>query len=533
VGNNSGTLQFFIGNVVPGRQSMTICYTNGDSVRYASLSVNGNQGIPLTFPSTGSFQTVGSIQTNVVLNTGCNTLEFSNPIVGSWAPDFDRIQFNCPACTLPPTPITCTPQSFPGSIAGSDPTQTGRPVRNGVPQTCPPSTVCQIFDTTPLHYDAYTFTNTTGSTQCVTIDTNTPCTGNNVIFTAAYLGTFNPANICTNWIGDSGSSTVPEQAFHVQVPAGQTLIVVVSEVTAGGGCPSYTVTITANCQSPSPTPTPTAAAVLGNVSTRSLVQTGDNVMIGGFIVQGTQPKRVILRAIGPELNQYGLPNAMANPTLELHNANGALIASNDNWQTTIIGGIITSNQVQDIQNSGHAPRDARESAIIADLPPGNYTGIVRGVNNTMGVALVEAYDLNPNVDSILANLSTRASVQTGDNIMIGGFIVQGNQPKRVILRAIGPELSQYGVPNPMANPTLELHDGPGALIASNNDWQQTIIGGIITQNQVQDIQNSGHAPTDARESAIIATLLPGNYTAIMRGVDNTTGVALVEVYDLH
>jgi len=272
---------------------------------------------------------------------------------------------------------------------------------------------------------------------------------------------------------------------------------------------------------------------LANLSTRAFVQTSDNVMIGGFIVQGTQPKRVILRAIGPELNQYGLPNAMANPTLELHNANGALIASNDNWQTTIIGGIITSNQVQDIQNSGHAPRDARESAIIADLPPGNYTGIVRGVNNTMGVALVEAYDLNPNVDSILANLSTRASVQTGDNIMIGGFIVQGNQPKRVILRAIGPELSQYGVPNPMANPTLELHDGPGALIASNNDWQQTIIGGIITQNQVQDIQNSGHAPTDARESAIIATLLPGNYTAIMRGVDNTTGVALVEVYDLH
>ena len=124
------------------------------------------------------------------------------------------------------------------------------------------------------------------------------------------------------------------------------------------------------------------------------MQTGDNVMIGGFIVQGTQPKRVIIRAIGPELTQYGVPDALADPTLELHDANGALIASNDNWRTTIIGGVITSDQVRDIRNSGYAPEDGRESAIIADLPPGNYTAIVRGVNNTTGVALVEVYDLD-------------------------------------------------------------------------------------------------------------------------------------------
>ena len=124
------------------------------------------------------------------------------------------------------------------------------------------------------------------------------------------------------------------------------------------------------------------------------MQTGDNVMIGGFIVQGTEPKRVIVRAIGPELTQYGVPNALANPTLELHDGTGALIASNDNWVTTIIGGIITANQVRDIQASGYAPSDRRESAIIADLPPGNYTAIVRGVNNTTGVALVEVYDLD-------------------------------------------------------------------------------------------------------------------------------------------
>ena len=375
VGSNSGTLTFnAVGVVAPGNHTVTICYLNGDATRYALLSVNGGPGMPVSFPSTGSFQTVGSIQKTVTLNTGCNTLEFYNPIVGDWAPDFDRISFNCPTC---------------------------------------------------------------------------------------------------------------------------------------------------------------AAATLGNLSTRSFVQTGDNVMIGGFVVQGGGTKRVIIRAIGPELTQYGVPNAMGNPTLELHNSNGTLIASNDDWQHTIIGGIITSDQVQEIQFTGLAPGDPNESAIVANLPPGNYTAIVRGVNNTTGVALVEVYDLDPFSASFLSNISTRSFVQTGDNVMIGGFIVEGPQSRNVIIRAIGPELSQYGVPNPLADPTLELHNASGALIAFNDNWQTTIIGGIITQDQVQDIQNSGHAPADARESAIIANLPPGNYTAIVRGVNSTTGVALVEVYDLH
>ena len=277
----------------------------------------------------------------------------------------------------------------------------------------------------------------------------------------------------------------------------------------------------------------TSHTSLGNISTRSFVQTGEHVMIGGFIVQGSGPKRVIIRAIGPELTQYGITNALANPILELHNGTGALIATNDNWQTTILGGIITSNQVSDIQNSGHAPTAASESAIIANLQPGNYTAILSGVNSTTGVALVEVYDLAPAASSSLGNVSTRSLVLTDSNVMIGGFIVQGSGPKRVIIRAIGPELTQFGVPNPLANPTLELHNGGGALIASNDNWQTTVIGGIITSSQVSDIQNSGHAPTVASESAIIATLQPGNYTAILRGVSNTTGVALVEVYDLH
>jgi hypothetical protein len=272
---------------------------------------------------------------------------------------------------------------------------------------------------------------------------------------------------------------------------------------------------------------------LGNISTRSFVQTGQNVMIGGFIVQGTGAKRVIIRAIGPELTQHGITNALANPTLELHNGSGALIARNDNWQTTILGGIITSSQVSDIQNSGHVPTAPSESAIIANLPPGNYTAIVRGVNNTTGVALVEVYDLSAGASSSLGNVSTRSFVQTGQNVMIGGFIVQGTGAKRVIIRAIGPELTQHGITGALANPTLELHNGSGALIARNDNWQTTVLGGIITSNQVTDIQNSGHVPTAPSESAIVANLPPGNYTAIVRGVNNTTGVALVEVYDLN
>ena len=280
------------------------------------------------------------------------------------------------------------------------------------------------------------------------------------------------------------------------------------------------------------TTSPITTSWLSNISTRALVQTGDNVMIGGFIVQGTQSKRVIIRALGPELTPFGVTDPLADPTLELHDVTGALIASNDNWIRTIIGGIITSDQVADIRDSGYAPADPRESAIIADLPPGNYTAIVRGVNATTGVALVEADDLTIGINSILENISTRASVQTGDNVMIGGFIVGGTQSKRVIVRAIGPSLTQYGVPNALADPTLELHDSTGALIASNDNWVTTIIGGIITDNQVRDILNSGLAPGQRAESAIIATLPPGNYTAIVRGVNDTTGVALVEVYDI-
>ena len=253
------------------------------------------------------------------------------------------------------------------------------------------------------------------------------------------------------------------------------------------------------------------------------------MLIAGFIVQGSAPKRVILRAIGPSLTQIGVPNALANPRLELHDTTNT-IGTNDDWQTTQIGGVITSNQVAEIQNSGIAPTDPAESAIIATLSPGSYTAIVQGVNSGTGVGIVEVYDLDAAASSLLVNISTRGFVQTGDSVMIGGFILI-TQPTRVIIRAIGPSLTQAGVPDALANPQLELHDAT-SLIGQNDDWQTTQIGGIITSSQVTEIQNSLLAPTNSAESAIIATLQPGAYTAIVRGVDNTTGNGLVEVYSL-
>jgi len=473
VGNNSGTLQFNHVSVnVTRSYVVTIWYTNGAGTRYALLSVNGSAGTPVRFPSTGSFQTVGAVQRTITLNAGNNnTLLFYNPIVGNWAPDFDRIVVNC---GVPPSANLRPQDLFSWRSPGN---------RN--------------LTSNGSRY----FSIDSGNTNIVGFNQTPP-------------GDF----------GDWLSEPCPQHHPFVQ---------------NAFGCPDQFSDISAtspegiNLDVIGYDLVNTTTPYLANLSTRAFVQTSDNVMIGGFMVQGTQPKRVILRAIGPELSQHGVPNAMADPILELHDANGAPIASNNNWQTTIIGGIITSDQVQEIQNSGHAPGDPNESAIMADLPPGNYTAIVRGVSNTTGVALVEVYDLSPSLDPILANISTRSFVQTGDDVMIGGFIVQGTQPKNVIIRAVGPELSQYGVPNPLADPTLELHNGTGGLIASNDNWQHTIIGGIITQDQVQNIENSGHAPGDASESAIIANLPPGNYTAIVRGVNNTTGVALVEVYDLH
>jgi hypothetical protein len=278
---------------------------------------------------------------------------------------------------------------------------------------------------------------------------------------------------------------------------------------------------------PTPTSTPTPAAQALNLSTRMLVQTDDNVGIGGFIITGSDPKRVLVRGIGPSLANSGVPNALADPTLELRDARGQLIASSDDWCTppsapTTPTGPIPENCDQIIA-TGLAPTDDLESVILITLNPGAYTAILSGKNNTSGVALVEVYDLNSaTTDSKVANISTRAFVETDSNGVIAGFILGGNGgDDSVVLRGIGPSLP---VSNALANPTLELHNSNGALVIANNDWQDDPAQATI-------ISAAGLAPTNNLESGIAATLAPGFYTALLAGQNNTTGVGLVEVYD--
>jgi hypothetical protein len=243
------------------------------------------------------------------------------------------------------------------------------------------------------------------------------------------------------------------------------------------------------------------------------VQGGDNVGIGGFILTGTAPKRVILRAVGPSLTVSG---ALADPVMELHGPTGFTTIMNDNWRDT---------QEAEIIATGLAPTSNLESAIVVTLNPGPYTAIVLGKNNTSGVALVEAYDLNQAAVSKLGNISTRASVSTGSNIVIVGFILGGGAGMdNVILRGIGPSLSGASVPNALANPILELRDSNGTLIRSDDNWQDD-------PAQAALVTAAGLAPTNTLESAIAETLAPGPYTALLAGLNNGTGVGLVEVYD--
>ncbi len=265
---------------------------------------------------------------------------------------------------------------------------------------------------------------------------------------------------------------------------------------------------------PTPTPTPTPTANLVSISTRMKVGTGDDVLIGGFVIKGTQPKKLLLRGIGPTLAQYGVNGTLADPILELRDVTGALVAANDNWQA---GG-----QVSEITAAGKAPPNAAEAALIATLNPGSYTAIIRGANDSTGVALVEGYELDAPATR-LTGISTRGRIGLGDDVMIGGFSVQGTASKRLLIRGLGPSLAAY-VNGALGNPVLELYNASGTLLAINDDWTQSA--------QYSDIVNSGQAPPHSLDSAILATLAPGSYTAIVRSAANTPGIALVEVYDL-
>jgi hypothetical protein len=242
------------------------------------------------------------------------------------------------------------------------------------------------------------------------------------------------------------------------------------------------------------------------------------VLIGGFIITGTDSKQIIIRGIGPSLS--GVGGTLQDPMLELHQGS-ATLALNDDWR---------ENQAA-VQATGLAPTNDFESAIVVTLAPGAYTAILQGKNNGAGVGIVEVYDLNQAVNSKLANISTRGFVDTGNNVMIGGLIVSGGLAggnARVIVRAVGPSLGAAGIQGALPNPNLDLHDASGALVASNDNWKVRPDG----SSQQGEIEATGLPPTNELESALVQNLGPGNYTAIIRGTNSTTGVAIVEAYTL-
>lgn len=264
-------------------------------------------------------------------------------------------------------------------------------------------------------------------------------------------------------------------------------------------------------------PIPAVPALL-NLSTRARVETGENVLIAGIIVTGSTAKTLAFRAIGPSLNVNGEPVAgrLTNPALSLFDAAGGLIGSNDDW--------MTGPRAQELRDRNLAPPDSREAAGIATLDPGAYTAIVSGVNGESGLGLVEVYDIEQSAPANVVNISTRGRVLTGDNVMIAGFIVGGTSSQRVLVRALGPSLAPAGVTGVLQNPQLELRDSSGTVIVVNDDWRS---------NQQPEIMASGLAPGSDVESAVIGVVQAGPYTAIVRGTNGTTGVALLEVYRIN
>jgi hypothetical protein len=411
-----------------------------------------------------------------------------------------------------PTPITIASSPTPTPTATATATATPRsptPTPTGTatatPTATPNGTPFKATNPNPPH----------SSTGQPTILTLSWSNGGGATSYKVYFGTDSSPD-STEYKGEQAGTTFPAPPlnpgtrYYWRVDATNATGTRTGDIwyfnTSTNPTPTPTATATAT-----PTSTPALPVQLGNISTRLVVGSGDNALIGGFIITGTQPKKVIIRGIGPSL---GIAGQLANPTLSLYHGN-VLADSNDNWQD--------SANRQAIIESGVAPANDLESAILATLPANNssYTAILRGADNGTGIGVVQVYDLDRNVDSKLANISTRGFVGTGDNVMIGGTIIVGNVAARVLIRAMGPSLT--GVPNPLLDPMLELHDGNGVLIADNDDWRST---------QEAEIIGTTIPPADNRESAIVRDLGPGAYTAIVRGAGNSTGVAVVEAYQL-
>jgi hypothetical protein len=264
---------------------------------------------------------------------------------------------------------------------------------------------------------------------------------------------------------------------------------------------------------------PAVGPRLQNLSTRATVSSGDNVLINGFIITGTDPKTVVLRALGPSLSDFGLSGVLADPVLSVYNSSGVLIATNDNWQADPGSAFMAAN--------GFAPSNPAESAtLLQNLAPGAYTAVVRGQNSTQGISLAEVYEIyGPGLFSKLGNVSGRGFVGTGDNVLISGFIVGDVASATVIVRALGPSLASFGVSQPLSDPVLTIYDAKGVAIATNDNWQSD-------PNNIV-LQRNGLTPPNASESALVLHLPAGNYTAVVRGANGATGTALVEVYHLN
>ncbi|HEV2804873.1 MAG TPA: delta-60 repeat domain-containing protein [Chthoniobacterales bacterium] len=261
-----------------------------------------------------------------------------------------------------------------------------------------------------------------------------------------------------------------------------------------------------------------------NISTRLGVGTDENVLIEGFIVQGPagSSKKMLVRAIGPSLSKFGVSDVLQNPTLEIHDANSNTVATNNDWKITQIGGLITGDQFGDINNSGAAPTNELESAIIVPLAPGNYTAVVRGAGNSVGIGVVDAFDLDTGSSARLANIATRGLVQPDDKLMIAGFIVQ-NGAVKIVVRAIGPSLVDFGITNALPDTTVQLRNQQGAIVMENDDWKT---------GQPQELQSLGLQPSHNLEAALVATIPPGQYTAQVRGKGTDSGIGVVQVYFL-
>jgi uncharacterized protein GlcG (DUF336 family) len=266
---------------------------------------------------------------------------------------------------------------------------------------------------------------------------------------------------------------------------------------------------------PGPPPFVAAAEKLANISTRASAGAGDDQLIGGFVITGSEPKKVIIRVIGPSLAPFGVGPVLADPILELHGPTGALLAVNDNWR---------DSQEAEIEATGIPPENDLEAAIVQTLDPGAYTAVVSGSDGGTGIALVEVYDLQQTSNSTLANISTRGAVGAESDVIIGGFIIFGNGGStRVLIRSIGPSLASSGIPNAMPDPTLELRDSNGTLIVENDNWRD---------GPQEEIEGTTLAPTNDLESAIVTTLPSGPCTAVIHERNGQSGIGLFEVYNL-